>query len=67
MAEGASFSYQVKVNDTVGNKDLTNTVVHTVDNPGAKPASSKYTVAIKGACPAHRGGAVAQPGQHPDR
>ncbi len=47
-AEGTSFTYQVKVNDTVGNKDLTNTVVHTVDNPGAKPASSKYTVAIKG-------------------
>jgi len=49
QAEGASFSYQVKVNDTVGNKNLTNTVVHSVDNPGAKPASSKYTVAIKGA------------------
>jgi uncharacterized repeat protein (TIGR01451 family) len=48
-AEGASFSYQVKVNDTVGDSELTNRVVHTVDNPGAKPATAKYTVAIKGA------------------
>ncbi|MCW2736582.1 S8 family serine peptidase [Nocardioides sp.] len=47
-AEASSFSYQVKVNDTVGNKDLTNRVVHTTDDPGAKPASAKYTVAIKG-------------------
>ncbi|WP_210650962.1 S8 family serine peptidase [Nocardioides sp. SYSU D00065] len=47
-AEGASFSYQVTVDATVGDMDLTNKVVHTTDDPGAKPASSSHTVAIKG-------------------
>lgn len=47
-AEGASFSYQVTVDDTVGNKDLTNKVVHTTNDPGAKPVSASHTVAIKG-------------------
>jgi uncharacterized repeat protein (TIGR01451 family) len=47
-AEGASFSYQVTVDPTVGNKDLTNKVVHTTDDPGAKAVAAKYTVAIKG-------------------
>lgn len=47
--EGASFTYQVTVDDTVGDKDLTNKVVHTTDNPGAKPVSVSHTVAIKGA------------------
>ena len=47
-AEAASFSYQVKVNDTVGDKDLTNKVVHTTDDPGAKPVSASHTVKIKG-------------------
>ncbi len=36
-AEGASFTYQVKVNDTVGNKDLTNTVVHTPTTRAPSP------------------------------
>lgn len=48
-AEGASFSYQVTVDPTVGDKDLTNKVVHTTDDPGAKPASARHTVKIKGA------------------
>ena len=47
-AEAASFSYQVKVNPTVGNKNLTNKVVHTTDDPGAKPVAASHTVAIKG-------------------
>lgn len=47
-AEAASFSYQVKVNPTVGNKSLTNKVVHTTDDPGAKPVAASHTVAIKG-------------------
>jgi uncharacterized repeat protein (TIGR01451 family) len=47
-AEGASFSYQVKVDPTVGNKNLTNKVVHTTDDPGAKPVAASHTVAIKG-------------------
>ncbi len=46
--KGTSFSYQVKVDATVGDKDLTNKVVHITDDPGAKPASSSHTVAIKG-------------------
>jgi uncharacterized repeat protein (TIGR01451 family) len=48
-AEGASFSYQVTVDPTVGDKDLTNKVVHTTDDPGAKPVSASHTVKIKGA------------------
>jgi uncharacterized repeat protein (TIGR01451 family) len=47
-AESASFSYQVTVDPTVGVKDLTNKVVHTTDNPGAKPVSVSHTVKIKG-------------------
>lgn len=47
-AEAASFSYQVTVDPTVGDKDLTNKVVHTTDNPGAKPVSATHTVKIKG-------------------
>jgi hypothetical protein len=47
-AESASFSYQVTVDPTVGDKDLTNKVVHTTDNPGAKPVSVSHTVKIKG-------------------
>jgi hypothetical protein len=48
-AESASFSYQVTVDPTVGDKDLTNKVVHTTDDPGAKPVSASHTVKIKGA------------------
>ncbi|WP_299927164.1 S8 family serine peptidase [uncultured Nocardioides sp.] len=48
-AEGASFSYQVTVDPTIGAKDLTNKVVHTTDDPGAKPASARHTVKITGA------------------
>lgn len=47
-AESASFSYQVTVDPTVGVKDLTNKVVHTTDNPGAKPVSVSHTVKITG-------------------
>ena len=48
-AEGASFSYQVTVDPTVGVKDLTNKVVHTTNDPGAKPVSASHTVKITGA------------------
>ncbi|WP_210503222.1 S8 family serine peptidase [Nocardioides xinjiangensis] len=47
-AEGASFSYQVTVDPTVGEKDLTNKVVHTTDDPGAKPVTARHTVRITG-------------------
>ncbi|GAA5105411.1 hypothetical protein GCM10023339_01250 [Alloalcanivorax gelatiniphagus] len=47
-AEGASFSYSVTVDPTVGAKDVTNKVVHTTDDPGAKPVSASHTVKITG-------------------
>lgn len=46
--DGASFSYQVKVDDGVADGSLTNKLVHTVDNPGAKPATASHTVTING-------------------
>lgn len=46
--DGASFSYQVKVDAGVADGSLTNKLVHTVDNPGAKPATTSHTVAING-------------------
>lgn len=48
VAEGAGFTYQVLVGDVVGDRDLINKVVHTTDDPGAKPASATHTVKIKG-------------------
>jgi uncharacterized repeat protein (TIGR01451 family) len=46
--DGASFSFQVKVDDGVADGPLSNKLVHTVDNPGAKPASASHTLMIDG-------------------
>jgi uncharacterized repeat protein (TIGR01451 family) len=46
--DGASFTYQVKVDAGVADGPLTNKLVHTVDNPGAKPASASHTLMIDG-------------------
>lgn len=50
MGDPKSFSYQVKVGDGFHERQVvTNTAVHTVDNPGAKPAEATSQVTIKGA------------------
>ena len=46
--DGASFSFQVKVDPGVADGPLTNKLVHTVDNPGAKPASASHALTING-------------------
>ncbi|NYE36382.1 putative repeat protein (TIGR01451 family) [Nocardioides cavernae] len=56
--DGASFTYQVKVDAGVADGALTNKLVHSVDNPGAKPATASHTVAIKGVATSRVGLAV---------
>jgi uncharacterized repeat protein (TIGR01451 family) len=48
--EGASFTYQVRVDGDVHERQrLVNEAVHTTNDPGAKPASVTNTVVVKGA------------------
>ncbi len=58
QAPTATFSYQVKVDPTTGEKNLVNKIVHTTSDPGARPVITSHTVAIKGSTPEKNPSAV---------